>query len=267
MKVPVVDKEKKELSKKELPSQFTEKVREDLIYRAVVTVQANSRQPYGAYESAGMNVSAKLSRRRRDYKGSYGHGMARTPRKSLSHRGIRFNYVGALAPNTRGGRRAHPPKADREWSKKLNVKERRKAICSALSATFSADVVKSRGHNLPKDFPFILSNDVESINKTKDVVKMLLALGFKEDLDRTAGKTIRAGKGKNRSRPYRVKKSILFVVSKKCPLNKSASNISGVDIVTPEHLSADLLAPGTKPGRLTLYTEGAIDKIAGMFKY
>lgn len=267
MKIPVVDKEKKELSKKEMPKQFTEKVREDLIYRAVITIRANLRQPYGAYDSAGMNVSAKLSRRRRDYKGSYGYGMARTPRKTLSHRGIRFNYVGALAPNTRGGRRAHPPKADRQWDKKLNIKERRKAICSALSATLVADIVKSRGHKLPKEFPFILSNDIESISKTKDVVKMLIALGFKEELDRTSAKTIRAGKGKNRSRPYRVKKSILFVVSKKCPLNKSASNISGVDIVTPDHLNADMLAPGTKPGRLTIYTEGAVDKIAEMFKY
>lgn len=267
MKLSVVDKEKKELSKKELPKQFNEQLREDLIYRAIVTIQANLRQPYGAYESAGMNVSAKLSRRRRDYKGSYGYGMARTPRKTLSRRGSRFNYVGALAPNTRGGRRAHPPKSDKLWSKKLNIKERRKAICSALSATLNPEIVKARGHKVPNDFPFILSNEVESLSKTKDVIKMLYTLGFKEDLDRTAKKIIRAGKGKNRARPYKIKKSILFVVSKKCPLHKAASNISGVDIVTPDHLNAELLAPGIKPGRLTLYTEGAIDKIGELFKY
>lgn len=267
MKIPIVDKEKKEVGKKDIPEQFSEQVREDLIYRAVITVQANSRQPYGSYESAGMNVSAKLSRRRRDYKGSYGHGMARTPRKTVSRRGIRFNFVGALAPNTRGGRRAHPPKADRIWNKKLNIKERRKAICSALSATLIPDMVKNKGHLIPKDFPFVLSNDIESINKTKEVMKMLYVLGFKEDLDRTDNKVLRAGKGKNRGRPYKVKKSVLFVVSKDCPLNKSASNISGIDIVTPDHLNVELLAPGTTPGRLTLYTEGAIDKIAKMFKY
>ena len=267
MKIPVVDNTKKELSKKDLPSQFTEEVREDLIYRAVQTVQANKRQPYGSYERAGMNVSAKLSRRRRDYKGSYGHGMARSPRKALSHRGTRFNWVGALAPNTRGGRRAHPPKAVRQWDKKLNTKERRKAICSALSATMKVEMIKTRGHKLPAGFPFILSNDVESLSKTKDVMKMLYARGFKEDLDRTDDKKIRAGKGKNRARPYKVRKSVLFVVSKKCPLNKSAVNISGVDVVTPDHLNAELLAPGSKPGRLTLYTESAVDKIAGMFKY
>lgn len=265
MKVPVFDKTAKEISKKDLPVQFNEAVRKDLISKAVLTVQANSRQPYGADPNAGMMVSAKLSRRRRDYKGAYGIGIARSPRKIMSHRGTRFNWVGALAPNTVGGRRAHPPKAERIWDKKLNTKERRKALRSALSATMHKDVVKARGHLLPKDFPFILSNDIENIKKTKDVIELLFALGFKEELDRTKEKIQRAGKGKNRGRPYKIKKSVLFVVSKKCDLNKSAANVSGIDIVTPEHLNAELLAPGCAPGRLTLYTEGAIDVIAKKF--
>ena len=94
----------------------------------------------------------------------------------------------------------------------------------------------------------------------------MFALGFKEELDRTKDKIHRAGKGKNRGRPYKVKKSVLFVVSKTCDLNKSAANLSGVDIVNPEHLNAELLAPGCSIGRLTLYTEGAIDEIAKKFK-
>jgi large subunit ribosomal protein L4e len=267
MKLPVFDKTGTEVKKKELPKQFNELVRADLIYKAVVTIQANKRQPYGADPEAGMKVSAKLSRRRRDYKGSYGHGIARSPRKILSHRGTRFNWVGALAPNTVGGRRAHAPKADRIWAKKLNTKERKKAICSALAATVDKKLIVTRGHILPEKFPFILSDDIQSIDKTKDVIKFLYALGFKDELDRTNGKTQRAGKGKNRARPYKTKKSILFVVSENCALNKAAANVSGVEIVTPDHLNAELLAPGTHPGRLTLYTEGAIDKIAGLFKY
>jgi large subunit ribosomal protein L4e len=265
MKIPVMDKTGKEVSKKDMPKQFSEAIRSDLIYKAVLTVQANSRQPYGAFVDAGMNVSAKLSRRRRDYKGSYGMGIARSPRKILTRRGTRFNWVGALAPNTVGGRRAHPPKADRIWDKKLNDKERKKALRSALSATMHKDLVETRGHLLPKTFPFLLSNDVEDIKKTKDVLELLLTLGFKEELNRTKDKVHRAGLGKNRGRPYKVKKSVLFVVSKKCDLNKAAQNISGVDIVTPEHLNAELLAPGCSIGRLTLYTEGAIDIIAKKF--
>jgi large subunit ribosomal protein L4e len=267
MKIPVYDAKKNEVAKKDLPRQFSEPIRSDLIYKAVLTVQANKRQPYGSFVDAGMNVSAKLSRRRRDYKGSYGHGIARSPRKIMSHRGTRFNWVGALAPNTVGGRRAHPPKAVRNWDKKMNIKERRKAVCSAMSATMDKDIVTKRGHLLPKEFPFILSNDVEGISKTKDIIEMLNALGFKDELDRTKEKVKRAGLGKNRARPYKTKKSVLFVVSKRCALNKAAHNISGVDIVTPDHLNAELLAPGTKPGRLTLYTEGAVDEIAKMLKY
>jgi len=266
MKIPVFDKTGKEVSKKEMPVQFNETVRQDLISRAVLTVQANSRQPYGSDPNAGMMVSAKLSRRRRDYKGAYGIGIARSPRKILSHSGTRFNWVGALAPNTVGGRRAHPPKVDRIWDKKLNTKERRKALRSALAATMQKELVATRGHILPKDFPFILSDDIENITKTKDVIELLYALGFKEELNRTKEKTHRAGKGKNRGRPYKVKKSVLFVVSKKCDLNKAAANVSGVEIVTPDHLNAELLAPGCSIGRLTLYTEGAIDGIAKKFK-
>jgi len=37
---------------------------------------------------------------------------------------------------------------------------------------------------MPKEFPFILSNDVENISKTKDVIELLYALGFKAELDR-----------------------------------------------------------------------------------
>ena len=83
MKIPVYDAKKNEVAKKDLPRQFSEPIRSDLIYKAVLTVQANKRQPYGSFVDAGMNVSAKLSRRRRDYKGSYGHGIARSPRKIM----------------------------------------------------------------------------------------------------------------------------------------------------------------------------------------
>ena len=38
-------------------------------------------EPYGAMAKAGMEVSAKLSRRRRDYKGSYGKGISRAQEK------------------------------------------------------------------------------------------------------------------------------------------------------------------------------------------
>ena len=76
-----------------------------------------------------MKQSAKLSKRRRAYRGSYGFGISRTPRKILSKRGRRLGWVGAVAPNTVGGRRTHPPKAEKIWREEINTKERRKNTC------------------------------------------------------------------------------------------------------------------------------------------
>ncbi|MBD3354664.1 50S ribosomal protein L4, partial [Candidatus Woesearchaeota archaeon] len=159
------------------------------------------------------------------------------------------------------GRRAHPPKAGKDWSKKINKKENKKAIRSALSAVVQQDIVKERGHLAPKNYPFIIDDSFESLSKTKEVKKALESLGFKKELKKSSKKTIRAGKGKSRGRKYRKKKGILIVVSKECSLSKAARNIPGTDIVPINSINAELLAPGAVPGRLTLFTESAINKL------
>ena len=140
----------------ELPKQFEEAKRPILIKRAVEVLQANRRQRYGAKPEAGKNYSVRISKRRRDYRTSYGHGISRIPRKVMSRRGTRFNWEGAFAPGTKGGRRAHPPKAEKIWVKKINKKENRKAIRSALACTFDKDMVKARGHLIPDNYPFVV---------------------------------------------------------------------------------------------------------------
>ena len=180
----------------------------------------------------------------------------------LSRRGTRFFYVGAFVPQTVGGRRAHPPKAEKEWDKKINIKERRKAIRSALAATMIPNLVMQRGHKLPKGFPFVRDESFESLNKTKDIMIALQTLGFQEEIDRAAKTTTRAGIGKRRGRKTITKKSFLFVVGKDCPLLKAATNIAGADVVPVQSLNTELLAPGTHEGRLTLFTEGALDAIS-----
>lgn len=261
MDIKVVDAQKVEKKKVSLPRQFSEPVRADLIKRAVVALRASRRQRYGAHPEAGKGYSSYLSKRRHAYKSTYGIGQSRTPRKVLNRRGTRFYFVGAFAPQTVGGRRAHPPKSEKEWDKKINTKERRKAIRSALAATMIPEQVISRGHKLPSDFPFVLEDGFESLNKTKDVVKALENLGFSQELARATVTTTRAGIGKRRGRKTITKKSFLFVVSKDCPLLKSAANVAGVDIVPVQSLNAELLAPGTHPGRLTLFTESALHMI------
>ena len=261
MKLKILDQSNSERGSKELPVIFSEEIRPDLIKRAVETLQSNSRQRYGADILAGKKCSAELSRRRRKYRGSYGHGISRVPRKITSRSGLRFNWTGAFAPGTVGGRRAHPPKASKIWTVKINKKEKKKAIRSAVAATVVKEMVKERGHMPPESYPFIITDDFETLSKTRQVVDALKKLGFNEELERSSVKTYRTGKARLRGRKYRKKKGPLFVVSKKCPLLKAAANISGVDAVAVNELNAELLAPGTMPGRLTLFTQSAIDKL------
>ncbi len=262
MKTNVVNLEGKPIKEIALPNQFNEIFHPNLIWRAFLVIQSNKRQPYGTKPEAGMRYSAKVSRRRRDYKGSYGHGISRVPRKVLWHRGTQFGWVGAEAPGTVGGRRAHPPKAEKIWDKKINIKERRKAIRSALAATLDKNLVMLRNHKLPDFYPIIIEDKFEDISKTKEIIEIFENLGLKKELSRLEVKKIRSGRGKNRGRKYRIKKGPLLIVSKKCKLTDAAKNIQGVDVSTINQINVELLAPGSKAGRLTIYTQGAIEKLA-----
>ena len=261
MKATVYSIKGEKVKQIDLPIQFEEEYRPNIIRRAFLVIRSHLRQPYGAKPKAGQRSSAVLSRRRRDYKTSYGHGLSRIPRKTIWRRGRQFGWVGAFSPGTVGGRKAHPPKAEKIQELKINKKERKKAIRSAIAATANPVLVKERNPTLSLNLPIIVESEFEKINKTKEAKKVLENLGLKKELERTEKKKIRAGKGKMRNRKYKKKVGPLIVVSYDCPLLKAAPNIPGVDICPINSLNALLLAPGSKPGRLTIYTESAIENL------
>ena len=230
----------------DLPDTFEETVREDLVKRAVLAAQANRKQDYGADDYAGMRTSAESP-------GS-GRGMAHVPRT---------NGQGARVPQTVGGRRAHPPKEEKDRSIDINDKERKKAIRSAVAATADADLVAERGHRFDEDLdlPLVVSDDFEDLVKTKEVVSFLEAIGVDADVERAEeNKTVRAGRGTTRGRKYKTPKSVLFVTSEEP--SKAAHNLAGADVATADEVNAEDLAPGAHPGRLTVWTESAIEEVA-----
>lgn len=244
----------------DIPEQFTEEYRPDLIRRVFLAFMSHARQPYGAFPEAGKRQVVNIPKRRRALKTSYGHGIARTPRKIVWHRGRQFGWVGAFSPNTPGGRRAHPPKPWKIYDLKINIKERRKAIRSALAATLDQDVVKERGHAF-KHLVSVVDAKIESLQKAKDVVKALHALQLEAELTRVAERKIRAGRGKARGRRYKTKKGPLIVVAGSCPLQKAAASIPGVEVCEVNKLNINLLAPGGDAGRFTMFSEKAMDRI------
>src|SRR3989344_4135276 len=128
MKADVYGLDGKKTGSIDLPEQFNEEYEPDLIKRSILVIEAARRQAYGTMTKAGQGYSAKLSRRRRDYKGAYGKGISRVPRKTMWRRGMQFGWVGAIVPGTVGGRKAHPPKQWKDWTHKINKKERQKVI-------------------------------------------------------------------------------------------------------------------------------------------
>ena len=106
-----------------------------------------TKQPYGASPVGGKQHSASgiIIHRRHVWKSGYGRGRSRIPRKMMSRRGSQFNWVGAEVSSTRGGRRAHPPKIlSMINTKKINKKEMKIAMASAISATADEKQVVGR---------------------------------------------------------------------------------------------------------------------------
>ena len=237
-------------SQVDVPAVFSTPYRPDIIKKAVLAAAANKRQPYGPSKGAGMRHSVSTWGK--------GRGVARVQR-------IAAGRMATESPNNVSGRRAHPPVPERNWSLKINQKERALARKSAIAATGCADCVKARGHQFDDNvsFPIVVADAVQDIKTTAEVSDFLQKIGLGYDLDRAKfGRKIRAGRGTMRNRKYRTPVSVLIVVSEReMPIFESASNLPGVQIEEVSSLSAAILAPGGDAGRLTVYTESAFAKI------
>ena len=247
MNATIYDLDGEESGSLDLPEVFGTQFRPDLIKRAVGVAQANAKQDYGADELAGLRTSAESP-------GS-GRGMAHVPRT---------NGQAARVPQAVGGRKAHPPKAEKDQGKEINDKERKLAFRSAVAATVDADAVDERGHEFEDDLdlPVVVSDDFEDLEKTKEVVSFLEGLGAYADVKRAdEGRSVRAGQGKLRGRKYQTPTSILFVTSSDAGPSKAARNLAGVDVATAANVDVEDLAPGTAAGRLTVWTESAVEEV------
>jgi large subunit ribosomal protein L4e len=233
-------------AKKITSTLFEEAYRPDLIKKAVLAAQANRQQPYGPHMYAGMRTSAEGW--------GPGRGVSRVARLKNSSKAARI-------PQAVKGREAHPPKPEADRTEKINDRERKKAIKSAIAATGNIELVKNRGHRFSAQVPLVAVDELSSLTRTKEVKSFMEAARVWEDILRAKETTIRAGKGKLRGRKYKNTKSILIVTAEDKGIVKAARNLAGVDIVTFDQLNAELLAPGTHAGRLTIFTESAIAKL------
>jgi large subunit ribosomal protein L4e len=245
MNATVYDLDGEEAGEVDLPEVFETQLRPDPIRSAVLAAQANRKQDYGSDEYAGLRTPAESF-------GS-GRGMAHVPREGGKARRV---------PQAVGGRRAHPPKSEKDRTQDINDKERKLAVRSALAATTDEETVRERGHEFDDgvDLPLVVADDFEDLQKTQAVVDVLEALGLEADIERADETKIKAGQGKTRGRKYRRPSSILFVTSEEP--SRAARNLAGADVATGREVNAEDLAPGGQPGRLTVWTESALEEVA-----
>lgn len=242
----------------QVPQIFQTSFRPEVIHRVYVNLLSHKFQKQGRYPAAGELVSAESR--------NTGLGIARLARI----RGQGFSRAGqaAAVAGVRAGRVAHPPESWKVIYKKVNKKERRLGLCSAIAATSRKDLIEGRGHHVEgiSEFPIVASDAIESITKTRDLQKTLIAFGLARDLSRASGSNKKITEsGKKGTGGKRGGTCALIVVRRGSSIARLSNSVPGVDVKDIESLSVLDLAPGSKPIRLTIFSEGALEYL-GQFK-
>jgi len=246
-----------------LPSVFTSPIRPDLVADVHSRMARNKRQAYAVSKHAGHQSSAE----------SWGTGraVARIPR--VSGGGTHRAGQGAFGNMCRGGRMFAPTKTWRRWHRKININEKRYALCSAIAATAVPSLVLARGHRVERvaEIPLVIDNSaIANVDKTSRATALLKTLAALDDVQKAKDSHhLRVGKGKYRNRRYVQRKGPLVIYNEKGPFYKALRNVSGVELVSVNHLNLLQLAPGGHLGRFVIWTKDAfqqLDTIYGSHK-
>jgi large subunit ribosomal protein L4e len=254
MRVAVLSLEGKPLRETEIPPVFATPIRPDVIHRAFIALASHAYQPQGRDPFAGERTSA-LS-------WGVGRGAARMARV----KGERHPRAGQAAgvASVVHGRIAHPPRAEKRIHKLLNRKERWLATASAIAATADPMWVARRGHLIAKvpRLPLVVSDELQAVARGRDLRPVLQQLGLTEDLARAKeGRHRRSGKPRMRGRVTRVPRGPLFVVGEDAGLGRAVGAFPGTEQIRARDVSVLQLAPGGVPGRLTVWTESALQQL------
>lgn len=215
----------------------TEDFRRDLIIRAFLAEQSLSFQPKGNFRWAGLLTTARYVGRKEAYHTIKNRGISRLPRQMFPKG--RIGYV-RIVPHAVKGRRAHPPKPEKKIVEKINKKEWKKALRSAL--TFSNKVI---------------IEGLESVKKLKEMKKVLELFADFDDAKEKAKRRLKRKKGK------KYKKTLLIIQGSgeniKC-------NLPGVDVVRGKDLRVMDVAPGGVAGRVCVFTKRGFEEVKELVK-
>ncbi len=241
-----------------LPGVFSSEYRQDLIQRALLSEQSRKLQPQGHFVLAGLQTTAVYVGKYSGYRRGRHMGIAIRPRQKLG--GGAMGDVRRI-PSSVKGKRAHPHLIEKRLVEAINKREYLAALRSAIAGCTDNPSIRKL-HNIKKDQPLIVENEIEGIEKTKELVKLLSSLGFSADLEGSRKPRLSNGRG---SRRRRFRKSVLIVAGSTEKLARAGRNIPGVDVTDLASLSIELLAPGTLP-RPSIWSRSAIEGLENVLK-
>ena len=242
-----------------LPGVLSTGIRTDIVNAVHTNIAKNRRQGQAVKYDAGMRHSAE----------SWGTGraVARIPRVGGS--GTSRSGQAAFGNMCRKGRMFAPLRIWRKWHRRANLKQKRYAVSTALAASAILPLVQARGHRVDQvpEFPLVVDNSAETIERTKEAVKFLRDIGAFSDVKKVTDTIkVRAGRGKLRNRRYRTRRGPLVIYSgANIPLIKALRNIPGVETAHVSRLNLLQLAPGGHVGRFCIWTESAFKELNNIF--
>ena len=240
-----------------IPAVFTAPIRDDIVHFVHTNIAKNRRQAHGVKFQAGFQHSAE----------SWGTGraVARIPR--ISGSGTARAGQGAFGNMCRKGGMYAPLKTWRRWHRKVNLKQKRHAVASALAASAVTPLVLARGHRIQDipELPLVLDN--LNAETTKTLLSTLKKFGVGEELKRTRdSRKVRQGVGKMRNSRYVLRKGPLIIYGDENNLVKrTARNLPGVDTCNVHRLNLLQLAPGGHLGRFIIWTKDAFKALNQIF--
>uniref|UniRef100_A0A1L8EET2 Putative 60s ribosomal protein l4 n=1 Tax=Haematobia irritans TaxID=7368 RepID=A0A1L8EET2_HAEIR len=241
-----------------LPAVFKAPIRPDVVNDVHQLMRRNKRQPYAVSEQAGHQTSAE----------SWGTGraVARIPR--VRGGGTHRSGQGAFGNMCRGGRMFAPTKTFRRWHRKVNVNQRRYALVSAIAASGVPALVQSKGHIIDgvSEFPLVVSDEVQKLQKTKQAVVFLRRMKIWADIQKVyKSQRFRAGRGTMRDRRRIARRGPLIVYYKDEGLRRAFRNIPGIETMSVDKMNLLKLAPGGHVGRFVIWTESAFARLNELF--
>ena len=242
-----------------LPGIFLSPMRPDVVHFVTTNIAKNKRQAYAVTKNRGLKAAGMQTAAE-----SWGTGRAVSRIPRVPGGGTHRAGQAAFGNMCRGGRMFNPTRVWRKWHRRVNLKQRRFAVASALAASAVPALVMARGHRISEvpEMPLVIGGDIEATAKTAAALKLLTAFGASADVDRcAASKKLRAGKGKMRNRRYVMRRGPLVVYKDGDTVEKAFRAISGVEVCNVSRMNLLQLAPGGHLGRFVIWTAGAFEEL------